>query len=95
MNFYSDEKEWKWLFKNAIDWDKILPLFYPEYPTEEGFESKQEVLDFLEELLASTGDWAANSVATRAERLDVEGAGKVENGRTIPGEALSELYRDA
>ena len=95
MNFYSDEQEWKWLFKNAIDWDKILPLFYPEYPTEEGFESKQEVLDFLEELLASTGDWAANSVATRAERLDVEGAGKVENGRTIPGEALSELYREA
>ncbi len=95
MNFYSDEKEWKWLFKNAIDWDKLLPLFYPEYPTEDGFESKQEVLEFLEELLVSTGDWAGNSIATRAERLDREGAGKIENGRTIPGEALSELYREA
>ncbi len=95
MNYYSDEMEWKWLFKNAIDWDKILPLYYPEFPTEEGFESKKEVLDFLEELLASTGEWAANSVATRAARLDVEGAGKVENGRTIPGPALSELYREA
>ena len=95
MNFYSDEKEWKWLFKNAIDWDKLLPLFYPEYPTEDGFESKQEVLEFLEELLVSTGDWAGKSIAARAERLDREGAGKIENGRTIPGEALSELYREA
>ena len=29
MNYFSDEKEWQWMFDNAIDWDRIIPLFYP------------------------------------------------------------------
>ena len=93
-NYYSDDPEWKWLFKNAIDWDKILPLYYPEYPTVDGFNNKEEVIDFIEELITATGEWAGTSVAGRARRLDEEGAGEVRDGRTFPGPALSEFYQE-
>jgi alkylation response protein AidB-like acyl-CoA dehydrogenase len=95
MNYYSDESEWKWLFKNAIDWDKIIPLYYPSFPTEDGFNNQQEVVDFIEELITATGEWTGNAVTQRARRLDEEGAGKVVDGVTIPGEALSEFYAEA
>ena len=95
MNYYSDSSEWKWLFDNAIDWDKIIPLYYPEFPTEDGFNSKEEVIAFLEEMVTATGDWTANAVAGRARQLDEEGAGTLVDGKTIPGAALTEFYNEA
>lgn len=95
MNYYSDSSEWKWLFHNAVDWDKIIPLYYPSFPTEDGFNSKEEVIQFLEDLLMATGEWAGNAITERAKRLDEDGAGSVENGNTIPGQALTELYNEA
>lgn len=95
MNYYSDESEWKWLFKHSIDWEKLIPMYYPQFPTEDGFNSKEEVLAFLEELLSSTGEWSANAIYERAPRLDKEGAGTIEDGKTIPSEALTELYNEA
>jgi 3-(methylthio)propanoyl-CoA dehydrogenase len=95
MNYYSDSSEWKWLFKNAIDWDKIIPLYYPSFPTEDGLQSKEEAIGFIEEMLTATGDWTASSVNDRAQRLDEQGAGKIVDGATIPGEALSEFYSEA
>ena len=95
MNYFSDEKEWQWMFDNAIDWDRIIPLFYPSFPTEDGFESQEEIISFLKELLTQTGSWAATSVLDKAQRIDEEGAGIVKDGKTIPGEALSEFYKEA
>lgn len=95
LNYYSDDQEYQWLFKNAIDWDKILPLYYPEYPTLDGMNSKEEVIQFLIELITTTGDWTAKKVAPRASLLDRSGAGVVQNGKTIPGIELSELYSEA
>ncbi len=95
MNYYADESEWKWLFKNAIDWDRIIPLYYPEFPTADGFNNKEEVIGFIEELITATGDWAGTSVANRARALDENGAGTVEDGWTKPGPELTEFYNEA
>lgn len=95
MNYYTDNPEWKYLFKNAIDWDVIISLYYPSFPTEDGFNNKEELISFFEELITNTGDWAANSIAPRARRLDKEGAGKVVDGHFVIGEALAELYKEA
>lgn len=95
MNFYSDSPEWKWLFNNAIDWDKIIPLYYPEFPTQDGFEGPEDVKNFIEEMITATGEWTATSVKDRARQLDHEGAGKIVDGKTVPGEALSALYQEA
>lgn len=94
MNYYTDSTEWKWLFHNAVDWDNILPLYYPKFPTEDGFNNKEEVIQFMEEMLSATGEWAAGPVASRARRLDEEGAGTLEDGKTVPGEALTEFYNE-
>ncbi|MBI2519600.1 MAG: acyl-CoA/acyl-ACP dehydrogenase [Bdellovibrio sp.] len=95
MNYYSDNKEWQWLFKNALHWEKILPLYYPTYPTEDGHKGPAEIKQFLEELLSTTGDWCANVIEPRAQQLDLEGAGRIENGKTIPGPILTQLYKEA
>lgn len=95
MNFYTDSTEWNYLFKNAIDWDTIIPLYYKSFPTEEGFRNKDELIAFYEELLTTTGDWAANSVAPRATRMDSEGSGKIVDGHVVITSALKELYDEA
>lgn len=95
MNYFSDETEWQWLMDNAIDWDRIIPLYYPSFPTEDGFQNKEEIIDFIKELLTQTGDWTANAVLDRAHALDKNGAGKVVDGNTVPGEELSQFYKEA
>ena len=95
MNFYTDSLEWSYLLKNAIDWETILPLYYTSFPTEDGFNNKEELIAFYEELLTNTGDWTANSVAPRAARLDQEGSGKIVDGHVQISNALKELYQEA
>ncbi|PIP89658.1 MAG: hypothetical protein COW01_04530 [Bdellovibrionales bacterium CG12_big_fil_rev_8_21_14_0_65_38_15] len=95
MNYFSDEKEWQWLFRHGIDWETIIPLYYKSFPTEDGLNSKEEALQFFKELMASTGEWCGTSVQDRAAKLDDEGAGQVVDGKTIPSPALAELYQEA
>ncbi len=95
MNFYTDNPEWSWLFKNAFDWDAIIPLYYPSFPTEDGFTDKEELIAFFEELLTSTGEWSGTKVHARARRLDEAGSGKVVNGSVEISEPLKELYQEA
>jgi 3-(methylthio)propanoyl-CoA dehydrogenase len=95
VNYYTNETEWQWLFKNAVDWKNVLPLYYPKYPTEEGFETPEEVIKFLEEILINTGDWAFKSLTPRATILDKVGPGTVENGKTLPNEHLKATYSEA
>ncbi len=96
MNFYSDVPEWKWMFKNAIDWEKIIPLYYNSFPTADGFESKEEILPFLEELVDQTGAWAGSDQALEdARALDEKGPGEVKDGLTLPNEYLSRIYKQA
>jgi len=94
MNYYSDSSEWKWLFKNAIHWNKIIPLYYPNFPTEDGHKGPEDIKQFLEDLLNTTGDWCANVIAPLAGNLDIQGAGNLENGKTVPGEILTQLYKE-
>ncbi|MDH5580351.1 MAG: acyl-CoA/acyl-ACP dehydrogenase [Bdellovibrionales bacterium] len=96
MNFYSDVPEWKWMFKNAIDWEKVIPLYYPTFPTPDGFESKEEIIPFLEELADQTGAWAGSEQAIAdARAMDEKGPGEVKDGLTIPNEYLSRIYKQA
>ena len=61
LNFYQDEQDWQWLFKHAIDWDKVLPLYFKSFPTEEGFKNKEDILLFFEDILSQTGSWAGKT----------------------------------
>lgn len=96
MNFFSDNSEWKWMFENAVDWETILPLYYPKYPTEDGYQNKEEVLQFFQEMLTTTGEWAGSHLANEyAEKLDRDGIGIVKDGKTFVGDTMKEIYRQA
>ncbi|MBF0299025.1 MAG: acyl-CoA dehydrogenase family protein [Oligoflexia bacterium] len=95
MNYYDDSKEWKYLFRNAIDWDQLIPLYHKEFPTSDGIKDKEELIHIYEELLSTIADWAGSSVAERAKDLDLQGAGIVKDGRTINGELLNKFYAEA
>ncbi|MEO7164660.1 MAG: acyl-CoA dehydrogenase family protein, partial [Bdellovibrionia bacterium] len=95
MNYYSDSSEWRYLFRNAIDWETIAPLYHKEFPTADGFKNVDELVSFYEDLLTSTGDWSANSVAPRARELDKVGGGKVVDGHVVVGDVLKKTYKEA
>jgi len=78
-----------------VDWDAIIPIYYPSFPTEEGFNSKEEVISFFEEILSNTGDWTANKIAPRARKLDSVGSGQLVDGHVQITEPLKELYEEA
>lgn len=87
--------EWNWLIQNAVDWDKIIPLYYPEFPSEEGFENKEDALAFYKELIQSIQDWSETSVKEIGFELDEKGAGIVKDGKTHRSQALEKLIKEA
>jgi alkylation response protein AidB-like acyl-CoA dehydrogenase len=96
MNFYSDVPEWKFLFRNAIDWDTILPLYYPSFPTSNGFNNKEELLEFFEQMLDATGKWTGENVKNRAKELDEVGCAKARpDGSVELLEPIKKTYAEA
>jgi alkylation response protein AidB-like acyl-CoA dehydrogenase len=95
MNFYLDNNEWRYLFKNGIDWDTIIPLYKSGFPTPEGFSNKEELVSFYEELLTTTGKWAGETLASRARELDRVGGGKLVGESVEVSEVLKKTYQEA
>lgn len=95
MNFYTDSSEWRYLFRHAIDWDTIIPLYKPQFPTSDGFQDSKELLAFYEELLATTGKWAAEVMLPRARELDEQGGGHLVDHTIEISEVLKKSYQEA
>ena len=96
MNYYSDSSEWKYLFRNAINWDTILPLYYPSFPTSSGFNSKEELLDFFEQVLDATGKWTGETIRERAKELDERGCAVANpDGSVTLSETILKTYQEA
>ena len=96
MNYFSDAPEWQYLFKNAINWDTIIPLYYPSFPTTHGFNNKEELISFFEQILETTGKWAGETVKARAMELDEVGCAKVRpDGSVELLEPIQKTYLEA
>ncbi len=95
MNYYSDSSEWQYLFRNAVDWDSLIPLYKSSFPTSEGFNNKEELISFYEEMLTAVGKWAGESIASRASELDRVGGGKLVDGTVQVSEPLQKTYQEA
>lgn len=94
MNFYSDSSEWRYLFKNAIDWETLIPLYEPNFPTQEGFQSPEELIAFYEDLITTTGKWSAETIAPRARELDRIGGGTLVDGAVVISEPMKKTYAE-
>jgi alkylation response protein AidB-like acyl-CoA dehydrogenase len=96
MNYYTDCAEWKYLFRNAIDWDAIIPLYYPTFPTSNGFNNKEELIEFFEQVLEATGKWSGETLRARAGELDEVGCAKVNaDGSVTILEPMQKTYDEA
>jgi alkylation response protein AidB-like acyl-CoA dehydrogenase len=95
LNYFTDEPEWTYLFRHAMDWDAIVALHHDRYPTPDGHRDAGEVVASYEELLAATGAWAAETLAPRARELDAEGGGELREGRVHLPEALRKTHAEA
>ena len=96
MNYFTDSPEWKYLFRNAIQWDEILPLYYPSFPTSSGFQSKEDLLQFFEQLLETTGEWTGSTLRSRAKILDETGCATLNpDGSVTLTDAIRETYSEA
>jgi alkylation response protein AidB-like acyl-CoA dehydrogenase len=91
MNYFTDAPEWKYLFRNAFEWDTILPLYFPSYPTPQGFQNKEEVLSFFEQILETTGKWAGETLKERAAELDETGCAVLNSDGSV--ELLSPIRK--
>lgn len=92
MNYYSDQPEWQFLFRNAIDWETVLSL----YPDSASFGANtSEKIAFFEEILTSTGKWTAEVLGPRARELDTIGGGKLVDGGVEISEPLRKTYEEA
>ena len=89
MNYFSDEKEWLWLFEHGLDWDKIIPFIFQVSQQMMALQNAEEAKDFLKELLTATGEWCGESISARREELERIGAGELVDGKTIPSEPLA------
>ncbi|MBU6154172.1 MAG: acyl-CoA dehydrogenase family protein [Bdellovibrionales bacterium] len=96
MNYYSDSPEWKYLFNHAVEWDEIIPLYFPSFPTSSGFKSKEELIRFFEQLLETTGKWAGETLRERAKTLDETGCATLNaNGSVSLTEPMLKTYEEA
>ena len=96
MNYYSDQPEWKYLLRNAIDWDTIIPLYYPSFPTANGFNNKEELIEFFEQILDATGKWSGETLRERARELDEVGCAKTKpDGSVEITETMLKTYSEA
>jgi alkylation response protein AidB-like acyl-CoA dehydrogenase len=96
MNYYSDSSEWKYLFRNAMNWDEILPLYFPVFPTPQGFQNRDELITFFEQLLETTGKWTGETLRTRAKELDEVGCAKLNpDGSVEVLPAMKKSYEEA
>ena len=96
MNHYSDSPEWKYLFKHAIEWDEIIPLYYPSFPTTSGFKNKEDLFSFFEQILETTGKWSGETLRARAKTLDETGCATLnQDGSTSLTEPMKNTYSEA
>jgi len=96
MNHYSDSSEWKYLFRNAIDWDEIIPLYHPTFPTPSGFSTRDELLAFFEQVLDTTGKWTGETLRERAKLLDDVGCATLRPDGSVELSApMKQTYEEA
>ncbi|MBI2520838.1 MAG: acyl-CoA/acyl-ACP dehydrogenase [Bdellovibrio sp.] len=95
MSYFRDSQEWQWLFNHAFDWEGVLPVYYPSYPTPEGWSDPHEVQTFYKEMLEQICKWSEEKIAPRAPLLDKHGPGEIVSGLMIPNELLKNLYHEA
>lgn len=72
-NFFSDNDDLLFHFKQTIPWDEIVPRLEAGFSDPEGFSSVEEAVDVYEQTLNLVGEFCGTEVAAHARTVDEEG----------------------
>ena len=89
MNLFSDNRDLQFHVKEAVRWERFVPLWEEGFRFADGPSSLQEARELYETALTEVGEYAAREIAPRAREIDEQGV-VFEGGRVIQPPALLE-----
>jgi 3-(methylthio)propanoyl-CoA dehydrogenase len=89
MNLFTDNEDLQFHFKEAIRWERFVPLWEEGFRFPDGPSSLQDARELYMAALTEIGEYAAREIAPRARQIDEEGVG-FEDGQVVQPKALLE-----
>jgi 3-(methylthio)propanoyl-CoA dehydrogenase len=89
-NYFSDNEDLRYYLDKGLDWEPIVRITEYDFKAEDAPADTEEALETYRELLELVGNFAADEIAPRADRLDREHP-KVVDGSVVDSAATTEI----
>jgi len=87
LNLFRDNPDLQFHFREAVQWERFVPLWEEGFRFEDGPRNLAEARELYEASLSELGEYAAREIAPRAREIDAEGVG-FEAGEVVLPRAL-------
>jgi alkylation response protein AidB-like acyl-CoA dehydrogenase len=87
MNFFTDNEDIQFHFRQGVGWDRFVPLWEEGFRFEDGPRTLDEARELYEETLREAGEYAGREIAPTAREIDAQGVSFAE-GRVVHPPAL-------
>jgi alkylation response protein AidB-like acyl-CoA dehydrogenase len=87
MNFFTDNDDLQFHFREGVAWDRIVPLWEEGFRFEDGPRALDEARELYQDSLREVGEYAAREIGPRAREVDEQGVGFVD-GQVVHPPAL-------
>ena len=87
MDFFTDNDDLQFHFRQGVAWDRFVPLWEEGFRFEDGPRSLDEARELYRDVLSQVGAYAAREIAPHAREVDEQGVGFVD-GRVVHPPAL-------
>ncbi len=82
MNFFTDNDDLQFHFRQGLPWDRFVPLWEEGFRFPDGPQSLTEARELYQESLTEVGEFVAREVEPRARAIDQEGV-DFKDGRVV------------
>jgi len=94
-SYFSDNDDLQYYFDKGVDWDALVEISEYGYRTKDGFKAAPEAVSFYREVADMVGQIAAEEIAPRAAKIDVESSHLSSSGavgEAVEGNAMKEVF---
>lgn len=82
MNFFTDNPDLQFHFKEGVHWERFVPLWEEGFRHEDGPRTLAEARELYEASVTELGEYAAREIAPRAREVDEQGV-SFKDGQVI------------
>ncbi len=90
-NYFLDNEDLLFQFKHGLNWKEIVPLVEAGFSYPDGPKSVEEAVQFFEEVLTATGEFACKEIAPRAPKMDKKGT-HLKDGEVVFSEEADQIF---